>query len=217
MLFRNLKIRYLVMLLVILIIIVLLNIKVRRFNLYGTNKYSVEEIKNIILNGKFDDSTVVLLIKDKIFKHKEIPYIEKYEIKLNNLFELDIIAYEKPIVGYIRYMSTNFYFDKDGLICESTNDKKSYIPEFKGISFDSISLGKHIPVNDKKLLNFILNITGNILNLKLPVYLVNIEKLDDIKIYLGKIEVLIGNTSFLEVKLSTLKDIYAEIKDMEGT
>ena len=35
---------------------------------------------------------------------------------------MEIIVYEKSMVGYVSYMNSNLYFDKDGIIVESTSE-----------------------------------------------------------------------------------------------
>ena len=36
---------------------------------------------------------------------------------------MEVIIYEKNMVGYVQYMSSNFYFDGDGVVVESTRKK----------------------------------------------------------------------------------------------
>ena len=75
---------------------------------------------------------------------------------------VEIVIYEKNVVGYVNYMSSRMYFDKDGIIVESTEESLDGIPEITGLSFGSIVLYKELPVENKKVFSEILNLTGSV-------------------------------------------------------
>ena len=46
-----------------------------------------------------------------------------------------ITVYEKAVIGYIRYMGCNMYFDKDGIVVESSTETFEKVPEIIGLKF----------------------------------------------------------------------------------
>ena len=56
-------------------------------------------------------------------KNKQIPFIQKYDVEVTIWPDkMNVAVYEKAIVGYISYMGCNMYFDKDGIVVESSSE-----------------------------------------------------------------------------------------------
>lgn len=85
----------------------------------GSTHYSDEELKKYIFGGDY-----VNLLYFKLFGQKDtqIPFIQKYDVETDWPDKLYVTVYEKAIVGYVRYMGCNMYFDKDGIVVESSTD-----------------------------------------------------------------------------------------------
>ena len=54
--------------------------------------------------------------------------------------DVEVIVYEKSVVGYVSYMNSRMYFDKDGIIVESTSETLPGVPKIAGLSFGHIVL-----------------------------------------------------------------------------
>ena len=74
----------------------------------GSTHYSDEELKKYIFGGDY-----VNLLYFRIFGQKDtkIPFIQKYDVETDWPDRLYVTVYEKAIVGYVRYMGCNMYFD----------------------------------------------------------------------------------------------------------
>ena len=205
-------------LLAILIFIILLNVtfnmRAQDVAVYGVTKYEVGEFKQQILGQ--DKSMIGLFIREKFLPHKKIPYIDKYEVKLIFPNKVDIVVYENKPIGYIRYMNTYFYFDKDGYVIDATQESSVNVPEFRGILFNKIVLNQKIVVSDKKMFSSMLNISENILESNLPIYLVNYNNISDIRVFFADVEVKLGDNENMEYKFNTLSNMYDKIKDLKG-
>ena len=101
----------------------------------GSTHYSDEELKKYIFGGDY-----VNLLYFRIFGQKDtkIPFIQKYDVETDWPDRLYVTVYEKAIVGYVRYMGCNMYFDKDGIVVESSTDLYENVPQIDGLKFDSI-------------------------------------------------------------------------------
>ena len=73
--------------------------------------------------------------------------------------DVEVIVYEKSVVGYVSYMNSRMYFDKDGIIVESTSETLPGVPKIAGLSFGHIVLHQPLPVEDISVFDEILNLT----------------------------------------------------------
>ena len=81
------------------------------------------------------------------------------KLVFQNPFHVQVIIHEKTVVGYVSYMSSFMYFDKDGIVVESTNQKLDDIPCITGLKFGHIVLHHPLPVEEKSVFESILNVT----------------------------------------------------------
>lgn len=51
-----------------------------------------------------------------------------------------ITVYEKSLAGYVTYLGRYLYFDRNGMVVESSSEKIDDVPEVTGLSFDHIVL-----------------------------------------------------------------------------
>lgn len=208
---------YIIILLVCFIILFVSTLGIKNITVLGCENIDSSYIISEIFENNLDYISILFYLKDKFVKHKEINYVEKYQIEWQNPISVEIIVYEKPIVGYIRYMSSNFYFDKDGYVRKISLTKDYNVPEFFGMSYNDLVLNKQIMVKDKNIFNSILNITDNIAKYNIDINLVEYSSTKDINLYIDKIKVLLGTNENMEIKFMVLNDIYPKIKDMSGT
>lgn len=208
---------YIVILVICFAILFVSTLSIKSIIVLGCDNVDSTYIVSEIFETDLDYVSILFFLKDKFVKHKEINYVEKYQIEWNNPTSVEIIVYEKPIVGYIRYMSSNFYFDKDGYIRKISVTKDYDVPEFFGMSYNDLVLNKQITVSDNSIFNSMLNITDNIAKYDLPVNLVEYSNTKEINLYIDRIKVLLGTNENMEIKFIVLNDIYPKIKDMSGT
>ena len=166
-----------------------------------------EELFNKIQNAFF---------KEKFSPHKSLPFIERYEMRWKNPWSVEVIIYEKNMVGYVRYMSSNFYFDGDGVVVESTKKKAPGIPEVKGLKFSSVSLYKALPVENKGVFQDILNLSASLQQEKISCDYIEYSGTQAI-IHVGDIRVLLGGNEDMEQKVMSLKDILPALSGRKGT
>ena len=208
---------YIIVLVICFIVLFISTLSIKSITVLGCDNIDSTYIISEIYDNKLDYVSILFFLKDKFVKHKEINYVEKYQIEWNNPTSVEIIVYEKPIVGYIRYMSSNFYFDKDGYVRKISATKDYKVPEFFGMSYNDLVLNKQIAVSDNSIFNSILNITDNIRKYNIPATLVEYSNTKEINLYIEKIKVLLGTNENMEIKFMVLNDILPKIKDMSGT
>lgn len=204
-------------LILIVVLILVYSIKINKINIINNSNYNDSELVNQIFGSKNNINSLSFFLRDKFLPHKEIIYVERYEVNWRSPIEVDLIVYTKPVIGYIKFMSNYFYFDKDGYVCESSTEKKQGIAEFTGLKIDNITLNQKLKIRDKSFMDSILNISDNMsIYYNLPIDLVNYMSITDIRLKLYDIEVRLGDNGYMETKFSVLSDMIDKIKDKKG-
>ena len=76
--------------------------------------------------------------------------------------KVHVVLYEKSIVAYVIYKENYMYFDKDGIVVETSAEQVSDVPLIDGLKFDSIVLYNPLPIKDESVFNTILDLSQNL-------------------------------------------------------
>lgn len=204
-------------LLFLLMILLLISTRVNKISILGNQQYSEEELKKQIFSEDLDYNSAYAFAKDKLRPHKTLPFVERYELHWKSPLSLELIVYEKNMVGYVEYMSSNLYFDGDGIVVESTKKKLPGIPKITGLKFSKVSLYKTLPVEDKAVFQDILNLSSALKVENLDCEHIDYGTMSNATLYIGEIKVLLGNNEDMEQKLASLKDILPALSGRKGT
>ena len=204
-------------LLFLLMILLLISTRVNKISILGNQQYSEEELKKQIFSEDLDYNSAYAFAKDKLRAHKTLPFVERYELHWKSPLSLELIVYEKNMVGYVEYMSSNLYFDGDGIVVESTKKKLPGIPKITGLKFSKVSLYKTLPVEDKAVFQDILNLSSALKVENLDCDHIDYGTMSNATLYIGEIKVLLGNNEDMEQKLASLKDILPALSGRKGT
>ncbi|WP_242839336.1 cell division protein FtsQ/DivIB [Oribacterium sp. P6A1] len=201
---------------VLLTAIVLASARIKNFKVIGNTRYSSEEVVDLIFSDRWDTNSFYCFVKDSTQEHKQVPFIQRYDIDWESPLSVVITVYEKNIVGYVDYMSSHMYFDKDGIVVESTGDKLEGIPMITGLSFGSIVLYKELPVQNPLIFRDILNLTGALSDNGIKCNEIAYDNLLNARLYIDDIEVYLGGNENMEMKIFTLKDILPKLNGLKG-
>lgn len=204
-------------LLFLLMILLLISTRVNKISILGNQQYSEEELKKQIFSEDLDYNSAYAFAKDKLRPHKTLPFVERYELHWKSPLSLELIVYEKNMVGYVEYMSSNLYFDGDGIVVESTKKKLPGIPKITGLKFSKVSLYKTLPVENKAVFQDILNLSSALKVENLDCDHIDYGTMSNATLYIGEIKVLLGNNEDMEQKLASLKDILPALSGRKGT
>ena len=142
--------------LVVLAVIIVLaagicSVNIRQVTVTGNTHYTEKEIVDMIFQKNMDWNSTYCYLQDHVKDHQQIPFVEDYKLVFQNPFHVQVIIHEKTVVGYVSYMSSFMYFDKDGIVVESTNQKLDGIPCITGLKFGHIVLHHPLPVEEKSV------------------------------------------------------------------
>lgn len=191
----------------LLIAILLLSVHIQQVTVAGSNRYNEKQIEDLLFSGTWGKNSAYAYFMDKFRPHRQIPFVEDYKVVFHGPFHVEVIIYEKSIVGYVSYMSSYMYFDKDGIVVESSSNKLDGIPMVTGLDFGRIVLYQPLPVEDKKVFGDILNLTQQLAAKQIKVDQLRYDSHDQATLYIGKLEVTLGSNADIDGKISTLSDI----------
>jgi cell division protein FtsQ len=183
----------------------------------GNDYYTEDEIKEMILPSNFKNNTLLVWLRYKIGKTKDLPFIEKYQIQMVSPSKLEIIVYEKNIIGYVEYMGSNMYFDRDGMIIESSTTVREDIPQVVGVYVSKLVLHEKMETNQNDLFTSVMTMGQLFQKYQLELSKIYYDKEGNISVVFGDIKVVLGDGSSLEGKVAELNDILPQLSGLKGT
>ena len=187
-----------------------------RVKFVGSEKYTDEELASYLFTDKKSSNPFVFLFRSKFKECVEIPFIEEYDVEIKGFNEYEVTFYEKSLVGYVEYMGSYKYFDKDGIVVESSSRLIEGVPFVTGIDVDFIVLHSKLPVEDEKVFDLLLDLTQLLSKYEIDVEKINISKELEIKLYLESVRVELGTKEDLSDKIMDLKDIMPGLEGISG-
>lgn len=217
---KTLKVFIVIMVLLILICIALLVIKeyctVTQVDVSGNEHYTKEEIERLVMDGRYGDNTIYLYLKYNNKAVNDIPFIERMDVKILSPSHVKIEVYEKALAGYIEYIGHYLYFDRDGILVESSTRVIDGIPFVTGLEFDHVVLHEKLPVSNDKIFGIILTITQLLTKYNIPTDKIYFDKNGDITLYFGDARVFIGTDKYIDEKINELSLLLPKLNGYAG-
>ena len=194
----------------------LLSVRISEVTVTGNERYTKEELTQILFPDQWSRNSLFCFFRDRLQEHVQIPFVEDYEIVFQGPGKVEVIVYEKSVVGYVSYMSSYMYFDKDGIIVESANEALPGVPLVTGLKFGQIVLYQKLPLEKEETFRQILNLTQILSIFELKVDRIQYGSYGDITLYLKEIEVLLGSGGNMNDKISELNDMLPHLEGRKG-
>ncbi len=206
-----------ILVIVLLVAVILASARFQRYKVIGNTHYTEDQVLQMVFSDSWDTNSFYQLVREHTKSHKTLPFVEKYELHWLSPLSIEVIVYEKNVVGYVDYMSSHMYFDKDGIVVESTREQLSGIPKITGLSFGSIVLYQPLPVKNKAVFNDILNLTGALSGYQIQCDSIQYDDFLNATLRIGDLKVSLGQNENMEMKISTLNDILPKLAGRNGT
>lgn len=191
----------------IAVIVLFMNFRLENVIVEGTTRYTEEEIKNRLITKKTDQITLFYYLRQRFSDPVSIPFVEKVDISVENRNTIHVTVYEKLVVGCVEMMGGYLYFDKDGIVVESTKERLEDIPQVTGLKFDKIVLHEKLEIQKEGLFETILNVTKLIKKFELPIDAMRFNSDYELILTSDGIEVLLGRKDFYDEQLGALKNV----------
>lgn len=184
----------------------------------GNVHYTEDEIKDIVMSGFLGDNSLYLSLKYRNKGIEGVPFVDTMDVKVLAPDTIKIIVYEKVLTGYVRFMDTYMYFDKDGYVVESSSIRTAGVPQVTGLKFDHVVIGQALPVEDEDIFNKILNVTKLLNKYELKADKLYFNRAGEVTVYFGEVKVALGSESLaMEDKLMLLPELLPSLEGKKGT
>ena len=191
--------------------------RVRQVTVTGNAYYTKEEVVDLLLDEGSLQNTLLVYLRYKYQEHPEIPFIDDFEVTMDSWQSLKIRVYEKNMVGYVRYLGQDVYFDKDGIVVESSTETFEKVPEIIGLKFNSIVLDSKLEVGDDEVFRHILDLTQSFDKYNLDVSKVYFDSSDNVILYIDEVKVYLGKSDDYTDKLFELKQMETKFAGLKGS
>lgn len=197
--------------------VILFAVRITDIEVTGNKQYTKEQIIDLVFNGKWSRNSAYCYYENQFREHQSIPFIEEYKINFKSPTKVEIVVFEKSVVGYVSYMSSYMYFDKDGIIVESSGEQLPGVPWITGLEFGHIVLHQPLPVGNNEIFEQILNLTQVLSINEVKVDKINYNTFGEAQLFIGDITVELGGDANLNGKVAELRDILPELAGLSGT
>ena len=199
-------------------LIVIKVFRVEKVEVEGNELYDAKVIEKAVLNDKYSWNSLYVFLKYRFVDTKKVPFVDTMEITLKDPQTLHIKVYEKGIMGYL-YISSideNAYFDKDGLVVETSSKVIDGTPQIIDIDCDKVVLYEKLPIGNAKLRE-ILTLTQALKRNSLIPDSITYGVANEPLLAYGKIKVEMGSLELLTQKVERLAKIKPNLEGMDGT
>lgn len=207
-----------ILLLLIAVVVIFKVFTVENVKVEGNELYDKTLIEQTVLNDEYSWNSLYVLIKYTFTETQEVPFIDTMEVSLEDPHTLHIKVYEKGILGYlyIPSLGENAYFDKDGIVVETSTRIIEDVPMVKGLECDEVVLYDKLPIEStqlKQLLTLTQTLKRNDL---IPDTISYTDKKEAI-VYYGNIRIELGTIENLTQKVSCITGILPKLDGLAGT
>ena len=190
--------------------------RVRTVEVIGNDYYTEAEIRDLVMNDRYSNNSLYLHVKYNYFDTEDIPFVDKIEVSLKSIHEVKIRVYEKSLIGYVEYLGTNLYFDKDGVVVESSSEVRADVPKISGLTFQTLALYQKLGVEDDQVFTKILNVTQLLQKNQLNPDKIEFKRNMDLVLHFANVRVELGEGVYLEEKLGRLPQFLPELEGKSG-
>ena len=183
----------------------------------GNSHYTDDEIKDMVFTGPYSYNSIVLSLMYRDKSIEDIPFIEKMDVDIVSANSVRINVYEKAVAGYVEYLGHCMYFDKDGIVVESSNRIMEGIPFVTGLSFDHVILHKPLPVKKTSVFLTILNVTQLLGKYEIETDRIAFDSDSNITLYFGDARVSLGTDDFIDEKINEMHLLLPKLRGYSGT
>lgn len=183
---------------------------IQEIEVKGNYTYTDTEVINKIQEKDYVNNTLIMIAQNQIFGQTYLPFVESISMSYEEPHVLKVKVKEKLRAGAFEYMGKNVYFNSEGIAMESRNQLFDGVPVVTGVKFSEMNLSQPIPVKGNYF-NTIVSITKKIATYKLDISEIHFEEEDDITLISGNYEIYLGNSLYLDGKMSKISEILSAV------
>ena len=170
----------------------------------------------MVMEGRYGNNSLLLSLKYRDKGVGNIPFVEKTDITVIDPHTIKVEVYEKALAGCVEYLDKYMYFDKDGIIVESSDETTVGVPTVAGLSFDHVIVNEPLPVEDAGIFKSILSITQLVNKYNLSADRIYFGSDGSITLYFGKVRAALGSEGNLDEKIMRLQYLLPDLTGKSG-
>lgn len=182
----------------------------------GNTHYTDKEIIDMVMTDKLSTNSLYLSLKYRDKSIDNIPFIEKMDVDILAPDKIRINVYEKAVAGYMAYLGRYIYFDREGIVVESSFERSENVPEVMGLSFDYVIMHEKLPIENENVFEEILDITQLLDKFDLDANKIFFDSDYNLYLYFDEIEVSLGTEDYIDEKIIQLKNILPSLEGKSG-
>lgn len=190
--------------------------KLNSISIEGNNHYSSEELKDLLIKDKTDNNAILFYLSHNYGEQEAIPFIEKIDIKLTGRNAVKVQVYEKIVTGCIEYMESFMYFDREGIVVETSKERIDEVPIITGLQFSKLILHEGIEVDKPNIFHMILNLTQLIQMYDINVNVIHFTNDLEVVLYRENIRILLGKRDSYDEQLAQLPNLLSSLESKNG-
>ena len=189
--------------------------RVDQVDVTGNFYYTEEEITELVMGES--RNSLYLMAQYGYFGGKEIPFVDSVEVTLISPSHIKIRVYEKTLIGYVKYMGSNLYFDKDGTVVESSSSILEGVPCIKGLKFDTLTLYHPLNVKNEEVFGILLSMTQMMKKYELNPNEITLKN-DGTEVVLTfkNVRINLGTGDHMDEKAARIKSLLPDLEDKAG-
>lgn len=196
----------------LLALFIVFGLTITTVNVEGTEHYSAEEIKQSVFSGDYMDNMLYFALYTRFNGIHKLPFVEDIEVSYEGLHTVNLRVYDKAISGCIQYMGQYVYFDRDGIVLQSMQEKREGVTVVTGISFGTFTVGEAFEVEDDSMFAMIMNLSQLITHNHIDAERIHIKE-DSVLLYAGKVTVTLAKKEMYDVEFSALGSVLDTVKE----
>lgn len=219
--FKKIMLRLIICMVILIVIsvgilVIREKFKILHVEVTGNDHYTVQEIKDFVMDGPYGDNSIFLYLKYNDKSIDDIPFIEKMDVKIISPTHIRIDVYEKALAGYIEYLGHYVYFDREGIAVESSTEAIKGIPFVTGLEFDHVVLHQSLPAKNDKIFAKILSITQLLTKYSIPTDRIYFDNDENITLYYGDVRIYVGTDKYIDEKINELSLLLPKLEGYKG-
>ena len=195
---------------------ILIYYRVKNVEVVGNSHYTEQEIEDMVLKGNLFDNSLLLNLKYRNKSIENVPFVEKMDVEVVGANSIRIMVYEKKLAGCVSYLGNYMYFDREGIVVESSPVITDGVPEISGLHFNHVLLYEQLPVEQADVFQEILELTQLLDKYEIVADKIYFDPDMNVTLYFGNARVLIGAKKNIDEKIMQLSVIVPSIQGKNG-
>ncbi len=198
------------------ILVFLRSFEVTNVEVDGNIHYTDAQIREIVISEDTWANSIFLMMKYRNRSITDIPFVERMDVTVEDRHTICVNVYEKALAGYVSYLGTYMYFDKDGIVVENSSVLTPSIPEVSGLKFNHIVLHEPLPVANPDIFQKVLNMTNLLQKHGIAATKIHFDQMESMTLYFDEVRVILGDESEIDEKVMRLAAILPSLQGKSG-